>query len=464
MNIDVLDAAPSTVVTDDSPSMRPKSFAGDFSWTLAGNVFYSACMVGWMVLISKLGSLDSRGRYVFATVTTTPIIMFAALGLRQMLATDVRHEHKFSRYLALRLFCAASALVIIGCIAWTLPWAAAVIVLVVGAAKALESVSDIIFGRLQQFEKFDWIARSQFVKGAATLTCLAIGLAITRDAFGAALGLVAGFMLTLLFWDAPLARRIARGEDHDIAAKRVNATKGAAAFSPDTEFQIRQFLWHAIPLALATTLVTVNLNMPIYFLRLFYGQAAEPLIGVYGTLNQLPAVGSVLMNAIGIAASTRLAALYGEGKFGEFYRFVRKLTLFCAAVGAAGIVVALIAGRLVVTILYKQEDAAHISVLVWLVVSGAFINTSGILGYAVTATRRFHRFLIPYLAVTIAGAIACAILVSRHDIALGAGSDAALNGAAWSSIVIGIALCLAPVFILIGLHITEHGRPSRTTG
>jgi len=361
--MDTVAAVPAAAMIDDLSAVRRKSFAGDFSWTLAGNVFYSACMVAWMVLISKLGSLDSRGRYVFATVTTTPIIMFAALGLRSMLATDTRHEHKFSRYLALRLVCAASALIIIGCIAWTLPWAAGVIVLVVGAAKALESVSDIIFGRLQQFERFDWIARSQFVKGIATLTCLAIGLAITRDALGAALGLVAGFMLTLLLWDAPLARRVARGEEHGIGARRVSAAKGAAESSADAKFQIRQFLWHAIPLALATTLVTVNLNMPIYFLRLYYGQAAEPLIGVYGTLNQLPAVGSVLMNAIGIAASTRLAALYGEGKFSEFYRFVGKLTLFCAAVGAAGIVVALIAGKLVITILYKQEDADRKSVV-----------------------------------------------------------------------------------------------------
>ena len=49
-----------------------------------------------------------------AVAAANPIIAFAALGLRQMLATDIRHEHKFSRYFGLRIVCLAVAMAVLG--------------------------------------------------------------------------------------------------------------------------------------------------------------------------------------------------------------------------------------------------------------------------------------------------------------------------------------------------------------
>src|SRR5262245_16206746 len=68
-----------------------------------GNATYAACQGGWLILISKLTSEKSRGQFVLAMAIASTVIAFAGLGLRAMLATDVKQEHNFSSYFVLRL-------------------------------------------------------------------------------------------------------------------------------------------------------------------------------------------------------------------------------------------------------------------------------------------------------------------------------------------------------------------------
>jgi O-antigen/teichoic acid export membrane protein len=435
------------------PAARPKTLVDDAFWTLAGNVTYSVCLAGWMVLISKLCSADSRGRYVLAVAAANPIIAFAALGLRQMLATDVRHEHKFSRYLGLRIVCLVVAMVVMAGIAWTQPIAVALMIVVVGLSKSIEQISDIVFGRIQQFGRFDRLARCQIIKGVATLACLGIGVVVTRDALGAAAGAAAGFLLTLVLFDLPTAQSVARSVTTTPHAASPLDSQSQADI--DTPRQMWDFVVHAAPLAFATTLVAFNLNMAIYFLHWCYGsdpKLIEPLVGTYGALNYLPSIGAILMNAVGVAAATRLAAYYSDGKLSDFYRVLSRLLLFCAVVGGAGVLVAAVAGQLLISIFFTKADAAFAPVLVWLMVAGGIANMAGILGYAVTATRKFRHFILPYLAVTIVGLLACWLLISGHDLSQPGGGQAVLRGAAWATALIHVAGCLAPIFILVGLH------------
>jgi O-antigen/teichoic acid export membrane protein len=411
---------------------------------LAGNIAYAACQGGWLILISKLASDDSRGRYVLATAIAAPIIAFASLGLRAMLATDVKHEHSFSSYVALRLVCCCVAFVIILAIAFAQPLNTAIVVVAIGVAKCIELVSELLWGRMQQLERFDRIAISFVLKGAASLLLLSIGLIIARNheffhlgadlgAFAAACGISIGFLLSLLFWDIPSVRVL----NAQVAEKhRQSFALG----------EMREFIATAAPLAFATSLVLINGSFPIYFMRWYYGpEIAEPMIGVFGAFNYLVQVGAMIVAAVAVAASPRLARYYGDGKRTEFYRLVFQLLGLCALLGIVGVIASIVAGETIVSLLFKREDAQHGTLLVWLMVSAGISYLASILGYAVTATRRFSRFTLPYLGVTIVGMIACAVLIPRFG----------LTGAAWSSAIINLACCAAPLFILTKLHFED---------
>ena len=132
----------------------------------------------WLVLISKLSSEDSRGRFILAMSICTPVIFFSSLALRPVLATDIKHEFPFTAYLRIRLI---TTLLAIGLLAVVAAFegvhhpAAALVLVLVALAKGFESISDIVFGRMQQFERMDRVALSMVIKGLSSLRCSAPG-------------------------------------------------------------------------------------------------------------------------------------------------------------------------------------------------------------------------------------------------------------------------------------------------
>src|SRR5712671_3691040 len=90
-----------------------KRLRSDFTWVLAGNVLYSACQWGIVVALAKLGSPEKVGEYAFGMALTAPIVLFANLQLRALLASDVEGRFSFGQYLTFRLVTLAGALLVV---------------------------------------------------------------------------------------------------------------------------------------------------------------------------------------------------------------------------------------------------------------------------------------------------------------------------------------------------------------
>ena len=86
-------------------SVTTPSLRRSFSWMFAGNVLYAASLWGIISALTKLGSPEAVGRYALATAVATPLMLFANLQLRPIMATDNDGRFEFRDYLALRLIC-----------------------------------------------------------------------------------------------------------------------------------------------------------------------------------------------------------------------------------------------------------------------------------------------------------------------------------------------------------------------
>src|ERR1044072_4016691 len=64
------------------------SLRTNFSWTLAGNLIYSGCQWGVLIVLARLGSPEQVGQFALALAVTAPVIMLSNLQLRGVLATD----------------------------------------------------------------------------------------------------------------------------------------------------------------------------------------------------------------------------------------------------------------------------------------------------------------------------------------------------------------------------------------
>src|SRR5258706_6402089 len=94
-----------------------KPLRTDFTWVVSGNVLYSACQWGVVVALAKLGNPEQVGEYALGLAVSAPVILFANLQLRMLVASDVADRFGFGQYLTFRLVSLATALAAVAAVA-----------------------------------------------------------------------------------------------------------------------------------------------------------------------------------------------------------------------------------------------------------------------------------------------------------------------------------------------------------
>jgi O-antigen/teichoic acid export membrane protein len=435
--------------THDLPSasdVRHSSFRlslrRNFAWTSVGNVVYSACQWGMLVVLAKLGSPEMVGLFAFGLAVTAPVILFSNLHLRALQATDAKESCRFGDYLALRLVTTGLAAAVIGGIALANRGDVLPIILAVGLSKAVESLSDVIFGLLQQHERMDRIAKSMILKGLASLPVLGVIVLLTGSASLAVLGAAAASAAVLVFYDVPSALVVLNPSAHQSSEDRLAIARGSgpsrfSGFRPRFHGPtLLRLVWLSMPLGLVMLLISLDANLPRYFIEHCQG---ERDLGIFAAIAQLATAGIQVIGALAQSASPRLARHYAEGDFRAFRRLLARLGAIGAAMGAAGVVAGLVAGREMLQLFYTADYAAYTGVFLIVMVAAGLNYMATFLGTAIMSTRVFGRLLLPHLLLTVLTATCAALWIPRLGLA----------GAAWTTVVLGAGSCIVPTLLLV---------------
>ena len=420
-----LDTPPAGAAPAEGGSaQRRLSLRHNFAWTLGGNVVYAATQWGMLVVLSRLLNPLALGEFALGLALTAPVMTFAYLKLRSVLATDVAREREFGDFLGLRLLGVAGAvLVIAGAVAWGgYPARTAGVILLVAAAKGLDAVGDIYQGVLQQRERMDRISMSLLVNGVVSLAAMWGLVYLTHSVLWGAVGSVLGSAAGLAFV-VPAALGVIRGGE---------GTEGEPARPRFRAPVLRSLAVLALPLGVNTALGSLQANLPRYFIEHSLGTRQ---LGIFAAVAYLTVAGPLVINALGQSATPRLAQLYGHGQLAGFRRLLAKLVGLGVGVGLAGLLCAAVAGRWLLLRLYGAEYAGASEVLVWLMVAATVSYAYIFLGTAVSAMRLFRIQLPIGIGVFAALVASCALLVPRFG----------LRGAAWamlaSALVEGSLYC-----------------------
>ncbi len=336
------------------------SLRTNFSWTLAGNLLYAGSQWGFLILLAKLLNPSAVGEFAFALAVTAPIMIFANQGLTGLQATDARSEFAFRDYLNCRLLTTAAAFAIICLLSHFLHWSA--VVIVVGASKAMEALCDIKYGQYQQSDRMDRTARSMIYRGALSLAGAAAVLSFCKSVAWAACALVAANTLVLLLHDFR-GQLSWSGHKVDVENRRYAAGQPASA-------RVKALLRQGFPLGLAAMLSSVTSSIPRYFLEHYSGTA---MLGIFAALMYVLVGGRTLIAALAQSCVAQLSRLYANGSKKAFDRLLFKQMAVGLALGLIGILASILAGKLLLRVLYRPEYAAYSSVLV-LVMFAAAIN------------------------------------------------------------------------------------------
>lgn len=387
---------------------KPLTLRRNFSWTFIGNAVYAACQWGMLIVLAKLGSPEMVGQFTLGVAITAPVVMFTNLQLRAVQATDAKRQFLFSDYLGLRLFATGLALLIIAGItlAASYRWETALVILLVGLAKAVESISDVFYGLIQQHERMDRIAVSLMIKGPLSLLLLGIGVYLSGSVVWGAVGLVVAWSVVLVGYDIRSGVLMLKN-----APRRLKNTGRyeLAVLKPYWHLStLRKLVWLALPLGFVMMLISLNTNIPRYFIEHSLG---ERELGIFAAIAYLMVAGNMVVSALGESASPRLAKYYAAGDSKAFRILLLKLVGIGALLGGIAILVALVAGKEILSILYQPEYAQHSYLFVWLMVAAGIGYISSFLGYGMTAARYFRIQMPLFALVTTISAIACLWLI-----------------------------------------------------
>ena len=159
---------------------------------------------------------------------------------------------------------------------------------------------------------------------------------------------------------------------------------------------------------------------------------------MFAALAYLMVAGNTVVGALGQSASPRLARYYAEGNAWAFRRLLFRIEEIGLLLGAVGVLLALLAGRQILSFLYSPEYAVHTGAFVVLMASSALWYIASMLGCAATASRRIRFQSLALMPVVAVSVVSCWILVPPLGIL----------GAAYSSLLAS-ATCSASYLVLL---------------
>ncbi len=399
--------------THNRPRVTPgASLRTNFLWLFTGNALFCVCQWAILVAFAKLTGPAMLGQFALGLSIASPILTFTNLQLKVVQTTDTSGAYRFADYFGLRLITTGAGLAAIVSVALFGRFGAetAAVIVAVGLAKAVESLTDLLYGQFQRREAMKRVAVSMILRGLTSLVALGVALYLTRRVLWGAIAMIASGALVWLGHDFRWGARLLKRDPVE-AGGRDGAAPSRVMWPRWRARAIVPLVRLSFPLGVVMVMVALNQNVPRYFVAYHLGEAD---LGIFSAMAYTMVAMTAIGEAMGVAATPKLSRYFASGEHGRFGSLVLKLNLQVAALGAAGIVAAKLGGGALLALIYTPAFAAHAKEFTWLMVAAAAMAVACLLSSAVSAARRFTIQVPMFLAVLLMSAVGCHLLVPRY--------------------------------------------------
>jgi O-antigen/teichoic acid export membrane protein len=276
----------------------------------------------------------------------------------------------------------------------------------VGVAYAIESISDVYYARLQLHDRMAEISKSLIVRALLSVLGLAVAAYVSGSLLWGVAGIVLARVIVLFGYD------ICEGTHGLRAQSRWFSRNEALAPRLDLRME-RQLLWVSLPLGMVVLLAALNSSVPSYFIKHTLG---ERDLGIFAAIGFAVSVGNMAVVSLGQSAFTRLARSYAVGNLGAFGSLLCKLLVFGAMLGVCGMILSKLAGREILTILFRPEYAERADLLPWIMAAGGIVYMAQFLGFGMTAANFYNSQVILNILANLSLIAACYWLVGRQGL------------------------------------------------
>ena len=206
-----------------------------------------------------------------------------------------------------------------------------------------------------------------------------------------------------------------------------------------------RLVYLALPLGVVTTIASINLHMPRYFI---HARMGEQQLGIFSAMAYATVSLTLIGDSLGNSAIPRLSRLYADGQLAAYRSLLFRLLLTGCAIGLSGLAIVRAFGPWLLQVFYNADYAPYSGVFTLLMAAAAIHFAASMLTAGITSARCFRIQVPLYLLVAGATAWGCA----RWVPSLG------LTGAALG-VICGAAMRLLTAAAILGIPGSAGCRP-----
>ncbi len=427
---------------------KPASLGADFSWMFVGNAIYAGGQFVTLMLLAKLVRPEMVGQYALGLALVYPVMLFTNLQLRAVLISNSHQHAVFGHYLGLRLLTTSLALAIVFAITQILSYDRnlTTVVLMVGVAYGVETISDVYYARLQLHDRMAEISKSLIARSLLSVLSLVFATYVSRSVLWGIAGVALARGVILFSYDMG-------GRTQGLTAQSKWFSR-SEPLTPRFDFAVqRKVLWVSLPLGVVMLLGCLNSSIPNFFIK---GALGDRSVGIFAAIGLVVSIGNMAVVSLGQSAFTRLARSYAAGNLAVFWSLLGKLLALGMAIGLCGMLVSKLAGREILTMVFRPEYAQRADLLPWIMVAGGVSFMAQFLGFGMTAANLYKPQIGLNAASILSLFLTCYWLVPQRG----------LLGAVFAMLVATIVQLVGSIIVLLrGVQLqtrlcTERAEPA----
>ena len=396
-----------TIVPTAQETQRP-SLTSDFSWTLVGNAIYAGGQFATLISLAKLLRPELVGQYALGLAVVYPVMMFTNLQLRAVMSSGSRENIHFGNYLSLRLLTTSLALAIVFAVTQLLGYGRELttVVLMAGLAYGVETLSDVYYARLQLHDRMAEISKSMMARAVLSVLGLAVVTFLTRNLLWGIAAILVARLIVFFCYDV-------RERTHGFSTRSGSLCQDAPLAQRFDPKALWELVWVSLPLGIVVLLGCLNSSIPTFFIKHALGDRD---VGIFAAIGFMVSVGNMAVVSLGQSAFTRLSRACTAGNLRAFSSLLGKLLFFGAAIGASGMITSKLAGREILTLVFRPEYAERADLLTWIMAAGGVLFMAQFLGFGLTAANFYHSQVVLNIAANVSLLAACYWFVERQGL------------------------------------------------
>jgi O-antigen/teichoic acid export membrane protein len=345
-------------------------------WGILGQLVYVASQFVTLLALTRFATVEEVGLFGLVSAIVIPVFFFFDLSMRVNVAASGRSAYSFQDFRRLLILSAGigyAVIIFIGLVSFR--GHGLLLLLILGATKFAECISDLCYGVFQRFDRMPLVAGSLILRsmgGAALFVVFLMAGTSVAWAFAAQFIVWSGVAIGL---DHPRARRLWR--------ERL-APEGA------DPARIRDLARASFPLALNGLLAALQGNVPRYAIVSLLTVVALGQFTVVAYAMQ--AISTVAMAAMQ-SLTARFSNFIAEGRTGQLQHALLRILLALSVFGVFAVGASLLSGDWLVRVVFGPDYADLGTLLAICVLAACLRSVVLALQMCLMAARRYRQNL-----------------------------------------------------------------------